>query len=574
MKRLTSLNGLLGVVFLLTSIFLIYKGYTSETIVDEFNIYWMFTWSLLGLGAIIVAHEKGIVIATVIARVFTGSLFVVSGLIKANDPKGFAYKLEDYFQDNSLGDFWANFYDYALPLAILIATAEVVLGLAVLFGGKARLATWTLFIMALFFAWLTWFTATCLENRTTFSAEKQVKIEKIKTDCGDYYNYINEDLSEGYLPEEIAAINDCKNKYLAVDTVNFETQCVDDCGCFGDAMKGSVGRSLTPWESFYKDMLLIVFVIVLLFRQKSITFNTSMDDMIIFALALPTIGMFSGLIFSWWFPLWFTVGAIIIYKLLKKYHIRKIGVEWTVALVMTLYALAFTLYCWYYLPVKDFRPYAIGKDLIEERTHISPKIKYFYILKNKATGEEKEFEAFPENYEVEWDYVTLREEVQLEGRIAPAGDFSLSLMETGEDITDSVLSMDRVILAISSDLEKGKQDAFAKLNELYQEALKEGIPFFLTTGTSGSTANKLKSEWKAEYPFCNSDEKVLKTIVRSNPGIIVLKKKPITDTNELQRRKELRESGRAKLPEYRMEVVGIWPSTDLPGIEEIKTVLQ
>src|SRR5688500_14871176 len=157
-------------------------------------------------------------ILIIISRLIVGSLFIVSGLIKANDPLGFSYKLEEYFAESALNLTFLE--PYAVALAILACLAEVVLGFAVLFGGRMKIATWALLLLTLFFGWLTAYTATCDPQ-------------------GTYTVMVNGQ-------EEIRSVT-----------------CVTDCGCFGDAMKGSVGRSLTPWESFAKDMVLLVFIIPL-----------------------------------------------------------------------------------------------------------------------------------------------------------------------------------------------------------------------------------------------------------------------------------------------------------------------
>src|SRR5690606_35624169 len=100
-------------------------------------------------------------IAVYIARIVVGSLFVVSGLIKANDTVGFGIKLQEYFDENALGSFWANFHDWAFELAIFIAVVEVILGIAVLLGARVKLTVFSLLAMTIFFGWLTYFTASC-----------------------------------------------------------------------------------------------------------------------------------------------------------------------------------------------------------------------------------------------------------------------------------------------------------------------------------------------------------------------------------------------------------------------------
>ncbi|MCB0795876.1 MAG: DoxX family membrane protein, partial [Flavobacteriales bacterium] len=92
-----------------------------------------------------------------ICRVLVGSLFIVSGLIKANDTLGFSYKLTEYFEPEVLGWTWLE--PYALPLAMLICIGEIVIGVAVVLGGKMRLTSWFLLGMILFFTWLTFYSA-------------------------------------------------------------------------------------------------------------------------------------------------------------------------------------------------------------------------------------------------------------------------------------------------------------------------------------------------------------------------------------------------------------------------------
>lgn len=129
-------------------------------------------------------------VLVLICRLIVGSLFIVSGLIKANDPLGFSYKLQEYFAESALN--LPAFEPYALGLGILACLAEVVLGFAVLFGGRLRLAAVALFVLTVFFGWLTLYTATCDPH-------------------GMYSEIVN-----GVAEER-------------------PVTCVTDCGCFGDA---------------------------------------------------------------------------------------------------------------------------------------------------------------------------------------------------------------------------------------------------------------------------------------------------------------------------------------------------
>src|SRR6185503_2910094 len=143
-----------------------------------------------------------------VCRILVGLLFIFSGLIKMNDPLGFSYKLEEYFDVFHIG-FLSNL---ALSLAIILCTLEMVLGFALLIGVRAITVARGLLILIIFFAFLTFYSA-----------------------------------------------------YFKV---------VQTCGCFGDAIP------LTPWQSFSKDMVLLLLVLVIFINKKGIqpVFNKSRGD--------------------------------------------------------------------------------------------------------------------------------------------------------------------------------------------------------------------------------------------------------------------------------------------------------
>ncbi|MCA1762340.1 MAG: DoxX family membrane protein, partial [Flavobacteriales bacterium] len=224
---------ILGFALAVTALFLIVLGFAKNGVVDEFNVYWMAAVCAAVPGVFLIAGKPEA--ATLFSRIIVGSVFLVSGLIKANDTVGFGIKLEEYFDENALGSFWAVFHDYSLAIAFFVSGIEVLLGLAVLFGAKARLVSIVLLGMTLFFGWLTYFTAECNDA-------------------------------------QMAAIT---------SGADFNRVCVTDCGCFGDALRGSVGRSLTPWESFYKDLGLFFLTLVILFRSGKIKVNNLRSNAII-----------------------------------------------------------------------------------------------------------------------------------------------------------------------------------------------------------------------------------------------------------------------------------------------------
>jgi uncharacterized membrane protein YphA (DoxX/SURF4 family) len=146
-------------------------------------------------------------IAVTIARILTGALFIFSGLVKAIDPKGLAFKMQEFFEAWSNSGFMPGlmktFDEYALAFSIIMITLEVFVGVALLVGWKKKFTTWVLFLLILFFTFLT--------SYVLFSG-------KIRA-----------------------------------------------CGCFGDCIP------ITPIQTFTKDIILLLLVIFLLFNLKHIT---------------------------------------------------------------------------------------------------------------------------------------------------------------------------------------------------------------------------------------------------------------------------------------------------------------
>src|SRR6201991_4196526 len=131
-------------------------------------------------------------------RIGVGLLFIFSGLIKANDPLGFSYKLQEYFEV-----FHITFLNgLALSMAVLLCALEMILGFALLIGARAKQVAWGLLLIIIFFAFLTFYSA-----------------------------------------------------FFKV---------VQTCGCFGDAIP------LTPWQSFSKDLVLLLLIIVLFINRRKI----------------------------------------------------------------------------------------------------------------------------------------------------------------------------------------------------------------------------------------------------------------------------------------------------------------
>lgn len=361
-----------------------------ESFIDQKWMYAGIGLALLVLSAVGVVIFKGKLFMAFVSRVLVGSLFIVSGLIKANDPYGFAYKLEEYFEDGALAfrikeafgmpDFSLEFLiPWALTFSIIICVFEIVLGVLVIIGGKIKLVSWLLMLMMLFFTFLTWHTANCDGNskfldRDTYALNSEIAQMKIE---------------DAKVNKEIKIISKNEGK-LVVDEMK-QPQCVLDCGCFGDAMKGSVGRSLTPKETLWKDFVLLYLVVWIFITQWRIRPNTGRENSVVVPVSLILIGFFS-FVFGWFFPIIFGLVAILAALWILQAGGKMLGNHWGSALVVTIMS---SLMIWYVLmfePLKDYRPYVVGSDLKEKMLDgVMGEFQSGFTLKNLKTGEDEFF---------------------------------------------------------------------------------------------------------------------------------------------------------------------------------------
>jgi hypothetical protein len=134
-KSNSKLSLISGAVLILFGIFLLFNGWSlaaanDEFLPDKFNIYWMATFAAFLVGFVNILVKDGLTKSTYFSRIIVGSLFVVSGLIKANDPMGFSIKLTEYFEPTALNFPSLMYGVWPMLLSIIIAGAEIVLGLA------------------------------------------------------------------------------------------------------------------------------------------------------------------------------------------------------------------------------------------------------------------------------------------------------------------------------------------------------------------------------------------------------------------------------------------------------------
>jgi uncharacterized membrane protein YphA (DoxX/SURF4 family) len=477
-------------------------------------------------------------ILVTISRVFVGALFIVSGLIKANDTLGFSYKLEEYFENGALAyrirDWfgWDSFsleflMEHALLLAIIMCAAEIILGFAVLFGTKIKFAIYSLLGLTVMFFFLTLHTATC-DPHASYNDVTTVDVGSVK-----YTRLITRMESNS----KIVIQEESENKVTFVEEM--PVQCVTDCGCFGDAMKGSLGRSLTPWESWTKDLILILFLIPIILSRNSIKINNTREDIIIGASSLVFVGFLSW-VFDWYFPmLFFSVGYLGYYG--TKRVLFNTVLRWLPILVATIISIVFIIYTLNYLPVRDYRAYAVSKSIPEQmvlpegaKESIFDNVFYY---KNKTTGVVEEFteSTYPwddDNYE----FSDRQTKLLFQGDAAAITDFTM-MADDGNDYAQDYFSEEGYIfMFVAYDINKADEGAMKKINTFVDQCNTNGSYVIGLTASLYDDVETFRHKNQTMFDFYTCDAITLKTIVRANPGIVLMKKGVILakwNSNEL-----------------------------------------
>ena len=249
---------------------------------------------------------------------------------------------------------------------------------------------------------------------------------------------------------------------------------VTDCGCFGDAIK------ISNWETFFKNVVLFALTIVILKNRKKIAiqYNEQLQT-----------------------RLWISI---------------------VVAFVI------FVNYSYNHLPVIDFRPYKIGVNIMDAMTipEDAPTAEYSYtfVYQNKHTGKEETFtqENYPWNDTVNWKYVSVDTKLIKEGYEPPIHDFTIE-NDYGEDVADYYLtSPGYTFLLVAYDLEKTNTNIQDQINELAQSIQDSGSSFICLTGSTQDQIEEYRIANETPYDFYFCDDITLKTMIRSNPGLVVL----------------------------------------------------
>lgn len=339
-------------------------------------------------------------------RIVLGLTFILSGFVKAIDPLGTQYKIEDYLGVLSLGGMLPDFV--TLGTSVAISAIEFTLGVLLLFAISRRVISKVtlvfMTIMTLITAWL----------------------------------------------------------YIANP--------ISDCGCFGDAIH------LTNGETLLKNIIMLVMTAVVVYKPRDMIRTLSNGNSTI----------------------------VINYSVL--------------------FILLYAAYSLYMLPQFDFRPYHIGTN-IEEGMKIpegAPQPEFETTFMMKKDGQTKEFTL--ENYpDSTWEFVDSKTIMVKEGFVPPIHDFSI-LSLSGDDLTEDILQQKGyTFLLIAPYLEKADDSNFGPIDQIYEYAEEYGYKFYCLTASGKQAIARWQDMTGAEYPFYNTDAVTLKTIIRSNPGMLLLK---------------------------------------------------
>ena len=246
---------------------------------------------------------------------------------------------------------------------------------------------------------------------------------------------------------------------------------VKDCGCFGDALK------LTNGETLLKNIVLSACAALVAWRPADMARFISRSNQ--------------------WIVRYYTVAYIVITS----------------------------VYCLYTLPIFDFRPYHVGMNIkqgmeIPEGAE-QPEFESTFLLKKNGETREFTLDNYPDST---WEYVDTRTVQTKKGYEPPIHDFALTSCDTGEDITEQVLTKKGyTFLLVSPRLAVADDSNFGDIDQIYEYAEENGADFYCVTASANDEIERWRDLTGAEYQFCNADETTLKTMIRSNPGLMLLK---------------------------------------------------
>lgn len=295
-----------------------------------------------------------------------------------------------------------------------------------------------------------------------------------------------------------------KNCYAALAIMLFMTPLtlylaianpVSDCGCFGDALH------LTNWETFFKNLILLASAVFIIKTKTTI------------------------------------------------FHVYSRNIQWFISTLIFLFSLLISWISLNHIPLIDFRPYKTGIN-IAENMRIPDGVKgdeYETIFIYEKNGKQKEFtlENYPAN-DSTWKFIDSQSKLIKKGYTPPIHDFVLLNQESSDILPEILQDTSYTFLLIAPDLRTADDANIDKINDLYDYCLDHGYPFFGVTSSTSEPIYEWRDNTGAEYPFLLSDETALKTIIRPNPGLMIIKNGVI---------------------------VAKWNASDIPSEEEIAALL-
>ncbi len=253
---------------------------------------------------------------------------------------------------------------------------------------------------------------------------------------------------------------------------------VTDCGCFGDAIV------MTNWQTFYKNIVITAILVPLFIWRK---------------------------------------------KIPASFHSNK---QWIVLAVSALCFVFLSAYTYRHLPIVDFRPYKVGTYIpdgmkIPEGTPVD-SFSYVFVYRKGEVLNEFSLENIPAE-DTAWKWVETKTEMIRTGYHPPIHDFSFSNLQ-GENITDSILyDTSYTFLAISYKMDKASKTGLQKLKSVYEQSKEKNFKFYFATASTAEQITEFRDALSLPFAFYTADDIMLKTVVRSNPGLVLIKNGNIID---------------------------------------------
>ncbi|MEE6188136.1 BT_3928 family protein [Niabella digestorum] len=355
------------------------------------------------------------------SRILVGLLFIFSGLVKANDPIGLSYKMQEFF----LAWGMSALDGIALPLSIFMIAFEIIAGAALLLGWRIKTVSWLLLLLIIFFTFLTG------------------------------YAYLS-------------------GKFKS-------------CGCFGDCLP------ITSQQSFWKDVILLLFILIIFFNRKYIqpVFNKSTTSFLLLLVAF------------------FSFAA-------QRYTLK-------------------------HLPVVDCLPFKKGNNIAEQMKVPANAIpdSTVIVFEYEKDGQKVSFTAdeFPDDFDDStYTFIDRYDRVIRPGKNnePPIKAFNLSNQQ-GADLTQQILELDKVVLLFVENAKTPVHKWSKGFADLYKKAREKNIPVYIVSSDANAVKKHIAGTSFAGVDVLSGDNTSIRIAARTNPTVLVLQKGTIVDKESYKR---------------------------------------